>query len=101
MLLPRLVLLSSDACGPLPLVPRTAPEPLDDLVQRLECPLQLLWGEKDPWIVSATGDRLEQLARSMGKDVTRTSLDAGHCPMDEAPEAANAGMLAFIQSLPE
>ena len=67
---------------------------------RLECPLCLLWGERDPWIVSARGDQLEAIARSNGKAVTRTSLDAGHCPMDEAPDAANAGLLDFIRALP-
>ena len=38
------------------------PTYVDGLVDALEVPLLLLWGEQDPWIVSATGDRLQALA---------------------------------------
>ena len=69
------------------------------LPSALEVPLLLLWGEQDPWIVSATGDRLEALASSLGKAVERVSGDAGHCPQDEAPEAVNKGLLDFAAEL--
>jgi pimeloyl-ACP methyl ester carboxylesterase len=64
-----------------------------------QVPLLLLWGERDPWIVSAMGDRLETCARALGKDVQRVSVNAGHCPMDEAPQAVNAALLDFAARL--
>ena len=73
--------------------------PIDKLLERLEVPLLLLWGEKDPWIVSAMGDKVQAAAERLKLDVRRVSLDAGHCPQDEAPEAANAALIEFAASL--
>ena len=66
---------------------------------RLDVPLLLLWGESDPWIVSAMGDKVQSLAESLGKDVRRVSVNAGHCPQDEAPEEVNKGLLDFASRL--
>ena len=66
---------------------------------QLEVPLLLLWGEKDPWIVSSMGDRLQAIAEARGKAVRRVSLNAGHCPQDEAPDEVNAGLLEFARRL--
>jgi len=73
--------------------------PIDSLLEQLEVPLLLLWGEQDPWIVSKTGDRIQMMAEAMGKDVRRISVNAGHCPQDEAPEEVNTALLEFAQSL--
>ena len=73
---------------------------IDALLARLRCPLLLLWGESDPWIVSATADRVEALARELALDVERVSVDAGHCPQDENPAQVNAGLLDFVARLP-
>ena len=35
---------------------------MDVLVEQLEVPLLLLWGEQDPWIVSRLGDKLQACA---------------------------------------
>lgn len=78
---------------------RGGAEPVDDLIGELQAPLLLLWGESDPWLVSAIGDRWEQTAQSLGKDVARVSVRAGHCPMDEAPEEVNDGLLDFAARL--
>ena len=69
--------------------------PVDTLVAALQVPLLLLWGEQDPWIVSKLGDKLQACAEGLGKDVRRVSVNAGHCPQDEAPEEVNAALLAF------
>ena len=73
--------------------------PVDELIAQLRVPLLLLWGEKDPWVVSAMGDRAQAAAEASGVDVRRVSVDAGHCPQDEAPEAVNKGLLDFATEL--
>ena len=73
--------------------------PVDQLIAQLRVPLLLLWGESDPWVVSAMGDRAQAAAIAAGVDVRRVSVDAGHCPQDEAPEAVNAGLLAFAKEV--
>ena len=62
-------------------------------------PLLLLWGERDPWVVSALGDAAQACAEESGVDVRRVSIDAGHCPQDEAPRQVNAGLMAFAAEL--
>ena len=73
--------------------------PVDVLISQLEMPLLLLWGEEDPWVVSALGDKAQACAEACGVDVRRVSVAAGHCPQDEAPEAVNKGLLDFAEQL--
>ena len=73
--------------------------PVDTLLGDLKVPLLLLWGELDPWIVKATGDRVQATAAALGVDVRRVSVNAGHCSQDEAPEEVNAGLLSFVKEL--
>jgi len=73
--------------------------PVDELISSLQMPLLLLWGEKDPWIVRAIGDKAQACAEAAGVDVRRVSVDAGHCPQDEAPQAVNRALLNFAQEL--
>lgn len=68
----------------------------DDLLEKAECPILLCWGESDPWIVSATADKIQKLKPSC----SRVSIDAGHCPHDEQPEAVNDAIRDFMVSLP-
>lgn len=68
---------------------------VDDLLERLECPLLLCWGEEDPWIRPAAADKIQTLYPAS----KRVSIDAGHCPHDEAPEAVNAAISSFVQEL--
>lgn len=74
-------------------------EPVDVLIKQLKVPLLLLWGERDPWVVSALGDAAQAFAEECGVDVRRVSVDAGHCPQDEAPRQVNAGLMAFAAEL--
>lgn len=68
---------------------------VDDLLQTLDCPLLLAWGESDPWIRPAAADKIQALyPRSK-----RVSINAGHCPHDEAPEAVNAAILDFMAEI--
>ena len=65
---------------------------VDDCLENLECPLLLCWGEKDPWIRSTAADKMQALYPKS----KRVSINAGHCPHDEAPEAVNAAIREFI-----
>ena len=73
--------------------------PVDELIAQLKVPLLLLWGESDPWVVSAMGDRAQAAAEASGVDVRRVSVNAGHCPQDEAPDEVNKGLLDFATEL--
>lgn len=58
-------------------------------------PALLLWGERDP------GFGMEALARWQGlfqTVTTQTFPGAGHLPQEEAPEAVQAALRAFLQS---
>ena len=74
---------------------------VDDIIKELECPVLLAWGEKDPWIRPAAADKMQRLhaeyhgENNASKWMKRVSIDAGHCPHDEAPEAVNAAILGF------
>jgi pimeloyl-ACP methyl ester carboxylesterase len=82
---------------------------IDDIIKELECPVLLAWGESDPWIKSTAADRIERLhAQFHGENlggsngnrwIRRASIDAGHCPHDEAPEAVNDAILRFADEV--
>lgn len=61
-------------------------EKVDVLLNLMQCPLLLLWGEKDPWI-----DARERgiKFREYYPQLTEYYLEAGHCPHDEIPDEVN------------
>jgi len=73
----------------------SAPLYFDDLLVKLKCPLLLCWGEKDPWILPAAADKIQALYPAS----RRVSVDAGHCPHDEAPDAVNTAIRHFMMEL--
>jgi pimeloyl-ACP methyl ester carboxylesterase len=68
---------------------------VDDLLEKVEAPILLCWGEHDPWIRPQAADRIQELKPS----VTRVSIEAGHCPHDEAPEAVNEAIRNFMEQV--
>ena len=68
---------------------------IEDLLEILKCPLFLCWGEHDPWIRPAAADKME----SLYANCKRVTIDAGHCPHDEAPEAVNLAIQEFMEEL--
>jgi pimeloyl-ACP methyl ester carboxylesterase len=68
---------------------------VDDCLEKLECPLLLCWGEEDPWIRSASADKMQALYPS----AKRVSIDAGHCPHDENPGQVNAAIREFVNEI--
>ncbi|MBD2576078.1 alpha/beta fold hydrolase [Oscillatoria sp. FACHB-1406] len=68
------------------------------LLQRLERPLLVIWGEDDPWTPLAGAKVYRELAER-NPDVTFTSIPkAGHCPHDECPDLVNASLLDWLNS---
>ena len=66
------------------------------LMQELSIPVDLIWGEKDPW------EPLQE-ARHWSETINCVrSLtvipEAGHCPHDEAPTATNQALLKALMS---
>lgn len=68
----------------------------DVLLQKLQCPLLMLWGEGDPWMnARERGAKFRQYAPQL----VEYYLQAGHCPHDEIPEQVNAIARDWILSL--
>lgn len=70
-------------------------EKVDILLGQMQCPLLLLWGEKDPWI--DTRDRGIKF-RQYYPQLTEYYLEAGHCPHDEIPDEVNNLITNWILS---
>ena len=66
-----------------------------DLMKDLQTPVDMIWGEKDPW------EPLEEAQHWLRSCKCARSLEiisgAGHCPHDEAPEEVNPILLKLIQ----
>ena len=67
-----------------------------DLLEALEQPAHLIWGEQDPWEpVAEARDWAERFACIESLTVLPS---VGHCPHDEAPEAVNARLLEILKA---
>lgn len=61
-------------------------EKVDVLLSKMQCPLLLIWGEKDPWMKAREkGVQFRQYYPQLSEHY----LQAGHCPHDEVPEQVN------------
>lgn len=71
-------------------------EKVDRLLQQLQCPLLMLWGEGDPWMNARTrGAKFRQFYPNL----TEYYLNAGHCPHDEIPEQINNLIDSWLSSV--
>ncbi|MGB8698028.1 MAG: alpha/beta fold hydrolase [Thermosynechococcaceae cyanobacterium] len=68
---------------------------LDELLQKLDRPLLLVWGEADPWMTPAKAQRFVQSY----PDAVLEWVDAGHCPHDERPEVVNVALDRWIRQV--
>ncbi|CAM9458368.1 unnamed protein product [Heterosigma akashiwo] len=64
----------------------------DALVESIRLPAQHPDAAEDPWIRPAAADKVQALYPG----AERISVDAGHCPHDEAPSAVNTALLNWI-----
>jgi pimeloyl-ACP methyl ester carboxylesterase len=68
-------------------------ERVDELLQKLTCPLLMLWGEGDPWMNCRNkGARFREYYPSL----TEHYLQAGHCPHDEVPDQVNGLLREWV-----
>jgi pimeloyl-ACP methyl ester carboxylesterase len=71
-------------------------ERVDVLLEKLTCPLLMLWGKADPWMnAKERGGKFRHFYPSL----TEHYLEAGHCPHDEVPDKVNELIRNWIFSL--
>ena len=73
-------------------------EKVDLLLNKMTCPLLILWGEKDPWINAR--DRGTKF-RQYYPQLKEYYLEAGHCPHDEIPEQVNTLISEWVLDIGE
>lgn len=71
-------------------------EKIDVLLEKMRCPLLLLWGEGDPWMNARS--RAEQF-RQHYPQLQEHFLQAGHCPHDEVPDQVNSLLKEWVLNL--
>ena len=68
-----------------------------DLFDKLNIPIQLIWGEKDPWESLSEAKEWEEKFKNIKRlDIIK---GAGHCPHDEEPEKTNRLIYEFLQDM--
>ena len=66
-----------------------------DLFDQIDAPIQLIWGEKDPWESLSEAKEWKKKFRNIKRlDIIE---GAGHCPHDEEPEKTNQLICEFLQ----
>ena len=66
-----------------------------DLFDNVSAPIQLIWGEKDPWESLTEAKEWKKKFRNIKRlDIIK---GAGHCPHDEEPEKTNNLIREFLQ----
>ena len=75
------------------------PKP-SELLPNLQCPLLVLWGDRDPWTPIAGSQIYQELSRDRTDVEFYPIVGAGHCPHDECPEEVNTRLLEWLARLP-
>ena len=66
-----------------------------DLFDKINIPIQLIWGEKDPWeSLNEAKEWKKRFSNIKRLDIVN---GAGHCPHDEEPEETNRLICEFLQ----
>jgi pimeloyl-ACP methyl ester carboxylesterase len=66
-----------------------------DLFDKVDSPIQLIWGEKDPWESLSEAKEWKRKFKNIKRlDIIK---NAGHCPHDENPEETNKLIFEFLQ----
>ena len=66
-----------------------------DHFHKVDAPIQLIWGEEDPWESLNEAKEWEKQFKNIKRlDIIK---GAGHCPHDEEPEETNNLISEFLQ----
>ena len=65
------------------------------LMDNLSVPVDLIWGDKDPWEPIAEAKNWAETIPTVRS--LQVITGAGHCPHDEAPETVNQQLLLLVQ----
>ena len=65
------------------------------LMDNLSVPVDLIWGDKDPWEPIAEAKNWAETITTVRS--LQVITGAGHCPHDEAPETVNQQLLLLVQ----
>ena len=68
-----------------------------DLMQNLSVPVQLIWGEQDPWEPLTEAQHWAQTIRCIRS--IEVIPGAGHCPHDESAEQTNKALIECLQDV--
>ena len=76
-----------------------------ELLPKVQCPLLVLWGDKDPWTPIKGAEIYRELSdRPSSEDVPPLKFvaipDTGHCPHDERPDVVNPLIVDWLDQLP-
>lgn len=71
------------------------PQPTE-LLERLQHPLLVLWGEEDPWTPISGAKIYQERAKLKQHTEFYPIASAGHCPHDEKPDAVNQLILGWL-----
>lgn len=76
-----------------------------ELLPKVQCPLLVLWGDKDPWTPIQGAEIYRELSdRPVSEDVPPLKFvaipDTGHCPHDERPDVVNPLIIDWLDQLP-
>ena len=66
------------------------------LMRELSIPVDLIWGERDPWEPLAEAQHWSKTIQCVRSLVVIS--EAGHCPHDEAPRATNKALLRTLMT---
>ena len=66
-----------------------------DLLENLNAPLMLLWGENDPWMTPTKAERIMEIKPS----ATYSPVPAGHCPQDDNPADSNIAFVEWVETV--
>jgi pimeloyl-ACP methyl ester carboxylesterase len=79
----------------------TAPagSPPQVLLDQVQQPLLVLWGEKDPWTPISASGLYQDRANSDARSAFYPLPGAGHCPHDEQPDTVNQYILQWLATL--
>ncbi|MEB3227023.1 MAG: alpha/beta fold hydrolase [Synechocystis sp.] len=79
----------------------TAPAgiPPRTLLEQVEQPLLVLWGDKDPWTPISASGLYQQRAKMDPLSAFSALPGAGHCPHDEQPDRVNQQMIDWLATV--